>query len=177
MSIKCISNPSKSLNTRYCLLKITCLFKQSFSSNNISSTTKNLSQSISNNQLTIDPHINKLIFVNHNKFVKILNPNLRHYHKLASIHATNFFCLVSIYEHGMLKMCCDKKPTFENLDLLINHQIKGSRPLSFSTLNLRNKDNLALRRPLVASCVEVVNPNNLVEVGGSLGDEKTKPAS
>jgi hypothetical protein len=74
----------------------------------------------------------------------------------------------------MLKIYRAKKPTFENLDLLINHQIKGSRPSTFSTLNLRNKNSLALKRPLIAFCVEIVNPNNPIEVGGSLGDGKTK---
>jgi hypothetical protein len=44
-------------------------------------------------------------------------------------------------------------------------------------LNLRNKDNSTLRRPLVASYVEVANPNNLVEVGGSLDDGKTNPTT
>jgi hypothetical protein len=82
--------------------------------------------------------------------------------------------LVSIYEPRMFKICHVKKSTFENLDLLINHQIKGSRPSTFSTLNLNNKDRLVLKRPLVASCVEIVNPNNPIEVGGSSGDVKTK---
>jgi hypothetical protein len=67
-----------------------------------------------------------------------------------------------------------QKPTFENLNLLINHQIKKSNPSKFSTLNLQNKHSLALKMPLVASCVEVMNLDNPVELEGSSSIGKTK---
>jgi hypothetical protein len=81
---------------------------------------------------------------------------------------------VSIYELGMLEICHAKKSTFESLDSLIDHQIKGSTPSSFFTMNLRNKDSSTLKRPLVASYVETIDPNNIVEVEGSSSDEKNK---
>jgi hypothetical protein len=75
----------------------------------------------------------------------------------------------------MPKICHAKKPIFGNLNTLTNHQIKGSRPSIFSTLNLKKIYNSALKRFLVPSCVEVGNPNNLVEVEGNLSDGKIEP--
>jgi hypothetical protein len=79
---------------------------------------------------------------------------------------------VSIYELGMLEICHAKKSTFESLDSLIDHQIKGSTPSSFFTMNLRNKDSSTLK---VTSYVETIDPNNIVEVEGSSSDEKNEP--
>jgi hypothetical protein len=59
--------------------------------------------------------------------------------------------LVLIYELEMLKICCAKNPTFGNLDSLVTHHINKSKTSTFSTWNLQNKDNSALRRPLIAS--------------------------
>jgi hypothetical protein len=42
-------------------------------------------------------------------------------------------------------------------------------------LNLQNKTNLTLKKHLVTSCVEIVGPNNPIEIESSLGDGKTKP--
>jgi hypothetical protein len=84
---------------------------------------------------------------------------------------------ISICESGMPKIYCAKKSIFGNLASLTNHQIKGSRPSIFSTLNLRNKNSSTLKRFSIASCVEAINPNNLVEVEGSLNHGKIKPAT
>jgi hypothetical protein len=70
----------------------------------------------------------------------------------------------------MPKISRAKKLIFRNLDSLIDHQIKGSRPSTFSTLNLQNKDSLALRRPLVASYVEAADPNNSIEIESNSSD-------
>jgi len=59
--------------------------------------------------------------------------------------------LVLIYELEMFKICCAKNPTFGNLGSLVAHHINESKTSTFSTWNLQNKDNLALRRPLIAS--------------------------
>ncbi len=99
----------------------------------------------------------------------------RHYYKLMSTPAMEKIHLVSIYELGMPKIYHAKKPTFESLDSLIDHQIKGSRPSLFSTLNLRKKGSSVLKRPSIASCVEAANPKNLVEVEVNSSNGKIKP--
>jgi hypothetical protein len=61
--------------------------------------------------------------------------------------AMEIFCSISIYELGMPEICHAKKPIVKSLDSLTNHQIKESRPSSFSTLHLQNKDSSVLKRP------------------------------
>jgi len=101
----------------------------------------------------------------------------QHYHKLVSTLTMEKIHSISIYEYGMPKICCAKKPIFGNLDSLTYHQIKGSRPSIFSTLNLRNKNSSTLKRLSIASFVEDVDPNNLVEVEGSSSDGKIELAT
>ncbi len=101
----------------------------------------------------------------------------QHHCKLMSIHATEKIHSISICEPRMPKIYRAKKLAFGNLDSLTNHHIKGSRPSTFSTLNQQNKDSSTLRRPLVASHIEVVDLNNPIEVKGNSSDGKTKLAT
>jgi len=94
-----------------------------------------------------------------------------------STHATEKICSISICELRMPKICRAKKSTFRNLDSLTDHQIKGSRPSTSSTLNLQNKHSLALKRPLVASYVEVANPNNPIEIKSNSSDGRIELAA
>ncbi len=68
-----------------------------------------------------------------------------------------------------------KKPTFGNLDSLIDHHINKSRPFSFSTWKVQSKDNSILKRPSIASYVEAIEPNNSIKVKSSSSVEGTKP--
>ncbi len=99
-----------------------------------------------------------------------------HHCKLMSTHTTKIYS-ISICEPRMPKIYHAKKSTFENLDSLTNHQIKGSMPSTFSTLNLQNKDSSTLKRPLVSFYVEAVNPNNPIEIQNSSSDGRTKLAA
>jgi len=94
-----------------------------------------------------------------------------------STHATEKICSISICEPRMPKICRAKKSTFRNLDSLTDHQIKGSRPSTFSTLKLQNKDSLALKRPLVPSYVEAARPNNPIEIESSSSDGRIELAA
>jgi hypothetical protein len=49
----------------------------------------------------------------------------------------------------MPKIYHAKKPTFGNLDSLTNHHINRSNAYAFSTWNLQNKNNSALKKPLI----------------------------
>lgn len=89
-----------------------------------------------------------------------------HCHKLMNMTTSKKICLILIYGPKMSKICCVKNPMFGNLNSLTNHHINKSGPFAFSTWNIQNQYSSTLKRPLVASCVEVINPSKLVEIKG-----------
>ncbi len=88
---------------------------------------------------------------------------------------TKKFHLILICEFKMPKIRHAKKSTFGNLDSLIDHHINKSRPFAFSTWKVQSKDNSILKRPLIASCVEAIEPNNPIKVESSSSVERTRP--
>jgi len=74
-----------------------------------------------------------------------------------------------ICELEMPKIYHAKNPTFGNLDSLTNHYISRSNAYAFSAWNLQNKNNSALKRPLITFCVESTSPNNPLESSSSIG--------
>ncbi len=101
----------------------------------------------------------------------------QHCHKLMSTFAMEKIRSISICESRMPKIYRAKSPIFGNLDSLIDHHIKGSRPSTSSTFNLRNKDNSTLRRFSVVSCVEAIDSNNIIEIKGSWSDGRIEFAT
>ncbi len=101
MNINCISNSPNIFKHMIMSSQNSLPFQVALQSI-VSFPTKKVSQSVSNNKLVINPHINKPIFVNDDKFVKILNPKMTpsqtsdhtsNEENLFSLNSVNMGCL------------------------------------------------------------------------------------
>ncbi len=160
-----IKNP----HLRFDFFQITCILKQSsFSSNNVSSTTKNWTNLSPSTSLQSS-------YASKSQFLYIMISLSRfstprwHRRKLVNTPIMEKIRSVSICEPEMPIICCAKEPMFGNLDSLATHRIKKSTKSTFSTWNLRNKNNSILKRLSIVSWVQATTLNNPHEIKVLLG--------